>query len=149
VLQGNPQKRRMPSGEPAATVPPELPQPPAFITGYALDEWRRVTPELYHMRLLANADLKVLEAYCISYGRWREAEEALEFYRRKDAITHGIIVKGAGGTPILNPLIKAARNAALDMLRFAIEFGFTPAARSRIVTGATEIPGSKFGDLLA
>jgi phage terminase small subunit len=48
-----------------------------------------------------------------------------------------------------NPLVKIARGAAADMLRFAAEFGLTPVARSRLsVAGRLSGPG-KFDGLLA
>ena len=51
-----------------------------------------------------------------------------------------------------NPLVQIAREAANDMVRYAAEFDFSPAARSRIAAGVgpfTPPPGGKFEDLLA
>ena len=48
-----------------------------------------------------------------------------------------------------NPLVLTARQAAGDMVRFAAEFGFSPAARSRISNIDGEDPESKFSGLLA
>jgi hypothetical protein len=45
-------------------------------------------------------------------------------------------------------LIKIARNAAADMLRFAAEFGATPMARTRISLGVGVPDNGKFGDLI-
>jgi P27 family predicted phage terminase small subunit len=148
LLKGNPQHRPIGKAEPEPTVPPSVPPAPEHLYGYALDEWCRVTPELFHMRVLTNADLKVLEAYCTAYGRWREAEEALARYRAQDPNMHGLVLRTPAGIPTPNPLVNVARKAGLDMLRYAIEFGLTPAARSRIAAGL-DPAASKFGDLLA
>jgi phage terminase small subunit len=48
-----------------------------------------------------------------------------------------------------NPLVKIARNAAADMLRFAGEFGMTPRARSYLDAAGRLSGSSKFDGLLA
>ena len=93
-------------------------------------------------------DIAPLAAYCQSYGRWVDAERKLAsiWSSNPDA---ALLVKGSLGNPIPNPLIKIARNAAGDMLRYAAEFGMTPAARARIAGGiATQLAPSKFSGLL-
>jgi P27 family predicted phage terminase small subunit len=66
-----------------------------------------------------------------------------------DPVMHGLLVKGSEGQPRANPLVRIASEAAADMLRFASEFGFPPAARSRIAAGVGgQTSNSKFGDLL-
>jgi phage terminase small subunit len=48
-----------------------------------------------------------------------------------------------------NPLTRISQRAASDMVRYAGEFGFSPAARARIAAGVYEPPpGSKFDGLL-
>jgi phage terminase small subunit len=45
LLRGNPGKRVIRDGfEPPQT--PEPPDPPSFLTGYALEEWHRIAPGL-------------------------------------------------------------------------------------------------------
>jgi P27 family predicted phage terminase small subunit len=61
----------------------------------------------------------------------------------------GLMITGSTGSHMANPLVKIARGAAADMLRFAAEFGLTPVARSRLsVAGRLSGPG-KFDGLLA
>jgi phage terminase small subunit len=67
----------------------------------------------------------------------------------EDPESQGFTVRGALNTTILNPVLKVARLSAQDMLRFAAEFGFSPAARTRIQAGISPEVKSKFGDLLA
>jgi P27 family predicted phage terminase small subunit len=148
VLRGNPGKRALPTNEPQPEQPISVPDAPAFVTGYASDEWYRVGTELYRLGMLTNVDLQSLAAYCVAYGRWRTAEELIAKMASKDIISSGLIVKSAGELK-QNPLIPIARKACLDMVRFAGEFGLTPAARSRIdgIASASTAP-SKFDGLL-
>ncbi|HEY2526373.1 MAG TPA: P27 family phage terminase small subunit [Xanthobacteraceae bacterium] len=65
----------------------------------------------------------------------------------KDPITSGLVVKKNGNaTP--NPLVAIAEKAARAMVRYAAEFGLTPAARSRISATDVSAADSKFGPLL-
>jgi P27 family predicted phage terminase small subunit len=48
---------------------------------------------------------------------------------------------------MVNPALTAVRKAAFDMVRFACEFGLTPASRSRIAINAEEA-GDEFDDLI-
>jgi P27 family predicted phage terminase small subunit len=93
-------------------------------------------------------DTMTLGAYCQAYAHWRQAEELLA--RMADDKMHGLLVKGSKGQPVPNPLIEVSRMAARDMVRYAAEFGFSPAARSRISAGVSLIPSppSKFEGLL-
>jgi hypothetical protein len=53
--------------------------------------------------------------------------------------------------PLFSALERAqptSASAASDMVRYASEFGFTPAAGSRIAAGVGPTTTSKFGDLL-
>ena len=148
VLQGNPHRRPIPNTpDPEASA--DVPEAPDFLHGYARDEWLRVAPELHRMRLLSKVDLRMLEAYSVFYGRWREAEDALALAREQDRETKGLIAKAGNGSMIESPLIYTSRKAAFEMLRFASEFGFTPASRARIHAGPRGAdPKSKFGDLI-
>jgi len=94
--------------------------------------------------------MKPLCAYCQSYARWRMAEESLAKMRELDPVTFGLMVKTRNGVAVQNPLVLTAVRAAADMVRYASEFGFTPAARARIAAGFAggEAP-SKFDGLLA
>jgi P27 family predicted phage terminase small subunit len=147
LLRGNPGQRRIrPEPEPAPL--PEPPLPPDFLQGYACDEWHRLAPELFALKLLTSWDVQPLAAYCTAYRRWREAEEVLAEMAKSDALTSGLLIKRINGDAAQNPLVKIARHAAADMVRYAGEFGMSPAARARISAGVGYEPPSKFGDLL-
>jgi P27 family predicted phage terminase small subunit len=63
----------------------------------------------------------------------------------------GLVIRGSLGGAVENPLLYIARKAAADMMKYAAEFGLTPAARSRVAgrgKGDDE-QKSKFAGLLA
>lgn len=150
VLRGNPGHQALkPWREPQPERSPEPPEPPSFLSGYAADEWRRVSPELFRLRLLTQLDIQVLAVYCDSYERWRTARETVAAMAERDPITRGQIVKTQSGGAAPNPLVWIAASAAKDMLRFAGELGCTPIARSRLAEGGGPTRPSKFAGLLA
>jgi P27 family predicted phage terminase small subunit len=147
VLRGNPSKRAFRRGlEPERA--PEPPGCPDFLVGYACDEWHRVGASLHLLGLLTALDVMPLAAYCEAYARWRTAEEVLTKMAASDPTTHGLLVKRQDGNAARNPLVKIAADAASSMVRYAGEFGFSPAARARIAAGAAYEPPSKFDGLL-
>jgi P27 family predicted phage terminase small subunit len=147
LLRGNPGKRPLKGGfEPPQ--PPLPPEPPSFVTGDALEEWYRVAAGLHLHGLLTVMDVMPLAGYCIAFARWKTALETLGRMAANDPVMHGLMVRGSEGQAKTNPLVKIAEASASDMLKFASEFGFTPAARSRIAAGVGPTTSSKFGDLL-
>jgi P27 family predicted phage terminase small subunit len=149
LLRGNPGRRPI-RGLFDPPQPPEPPEPPPFLKGYALEEWRRVAPGLTLFGLLTELDVTPLAAYCMAYEHWRTAEEMLKQLADADPRAHALLIKGSKGQPRSNPLIQIAREAANDMIRCASEFGFSPAARSRIALGPfAQPPSGKFTGLIA
>ena len=149
LLRGNPGKQRLPANEPQPEQTIEVPDPPPFITGYAADEWWTVGTELHRLGLLTKVDCAPLAAYCYAYGQWRLAAESLARMAANDRIMNGQIIKTKYGDAAVNPLLSIARKHAGDMVRFAAEFGLTPAARTHISAGTSDTSQSKFAGLLA
>jgi P27 family predicted phage terminase small subunit len=149
VLRGNPGHQVLNLHEPKPAKPPEIPDPPIFLMDYAADEWREVAAELYRLGLLTIVDGKVLAAYCQAYGRWRKAEEALARMAENDPVTGAMMIRTHNGNHVQNPVLITAQKAAKDMVRFASEFGFSPAARSRIAAGPMDQEPRRFAGLLA
>ena len=140
VLRGNPSKKPLRPG-PQPTSAKTCPEPPDYITGYAVREWKRLAPELWTLGLLTILDESAFAAYCVSYGRWLAAEELLQ--------GEPLVTNGCEGNQVQSPLVRIAREAARDLLRAGAEFGLTPSARARLSAGLPPSPPSKFGDLLA
>jgi P27 family predicted phage terminase small subunit len=88
-------------------------------------EWKRVSAELVSLNLLTSVDRAALAAYCASWSRWMDAETNVQKY--------GAVIKSPkSGFPIQNPYVGIANTALDQMRKFLIEFGMTPASRSRI-----------------
>jgi len=90
----------------------------------AKQEWRRIVPILETLGIVSRIDRSALAAYCQSYARWIEAE-------LKIAET-SLVIKTKSGAVIENPYYSIAKRERELMHKFLIEFGLTPASRSRL-----------------
>ena len=128
-LKGNPGRRKLNDAEPQ---PRQAGQPsaPKWLPEAAREEWRRVVNELHATGVLTTVDLAVLEAYCISYANWRDAEILLKTQPR--------VIESDKGNLYISPWANEARACMRDMLKMAQELGMTPSARSRIQVTARE-----------
>jgi len=138
LVKGNPGKR--PTNPSEAAPARNLPNPPTELCDDAKVEWGRVSEELYRLGLLTGIDRAALACYCQAYGRWVQAERAIAEMAKKDPLTGGLLIKTTNGNAIQNPLVGVANKAMADMVRYAVEFGMTPSARSRIETDKASIP---------
>jgi len=126
LLQGNPGKRPINPNEPKPKV--EIPPVPEHLTELAKAEWNRIVEVLARLGLLTTLDRSGLAAYCTVYARWVEAEEALK--------KSGPVVKAPSDYPMISPYLVVANRALEQMRAYMIEFGLTPASRSRISVDA-------------
>jgi P27 family predicted phage terminase small subunit len=133
VLRGNPGKQALNHNEPRPPIPAHVPPPPKGLTGYAEEEWTRISTELWNLKLLTAIDIRPLAAYCQAYKIWRMATEMLT--AAEGGPYQGLLVHRSGrggGEPVRNPYLAVATQAASDMVKFASEFGMSPATRARI-----------------
>ena len=147
LIRGNPGKRAI-RPEPQPCTTDAIPEPPDHLDDDAKAEWRHVSPELYRMGLLTTVDLQTLAAYCTAYGTWIGAKRALAEMAKGDPLTKAMMIKTTNGNAIMNPMLAIANKAARDLVKFGGEFGFTPAARTRIALEPDRPPG-KFSGLIA
>lgn len=136
-LAGNPGKRPLNDAEPT----PELvaPEMPKGMAAAARREWEFMVPVLLRLGVLSNIDGKALAAYCDAYAMWEAA--------RRDLFKHGMVFD----TPIFdkmgnvimydgkmllkrqpNPSFSQWNTAAKLMKSYLIEFGLTPASRTKL-----------------
>jgi P27 family predicted phage terminase small subunit len=130
LVTGNPGKRALNKKE--AKVELAQPTPPPFLNDDAKVEWGRVVDTLYKTGLMTELDRAVLAAYCQAYGRWAQAERALSRMADKDENNKALMVKTTNGNAVQNPLLGIANKAKADMVRYALEFGMSPSARSKV-----------------
>jgi P27 family predicted phage terminase small subunit len=123
-LEGNPGKRELNDKEPQPDV--VIPECPKHLKGAAREEWDRITVELQALGIISNIDRAALVAYCTAWGDYVYACAKLNEPDEDDVITS---IKGGR---YQNPWV-AIKTGAMDRLvRYAAEFGMTPASRARI-----------------
>jgi P27 family predicted phage terminase small subunit len=131
-LAGNPGKRT-PKKKPQASHPPddvaavappigEATDCPQWLPPAAKAEWARTLPLLKEP--LQPRDVAALACYCQSVADLQWASAELE--------SKGRVVANTNGTIGPHPAVKLAAAAMARIKQFAGEFGFTPAARSRV-----------------
>lgn len=135
-LAGNPGKRPLNRREPKPKT--QIPPCPATLSAQARSEWKRITAQLQPLDLVSHLDRAALAAYCNAWARWVEAENELK--------KSGTVVKSPSGFPIQNPYLAVSNAAVEQMRKFLVEFGLTPASRSRL-TGGTATPTAPGADL--
>jgi len=103
-------------------------------------------------RAWSAADRGPLEVLCKSYSRWRQVEDELDT-KGLTYYPNGVreIVIG-GTTKLVGEARKRPQVAIVNMYyaqycRLCAEFGITPSARTRIVTGASEAGDDILDDL--
>lgn len=99
-----------------------LPKAPEYLPDGAKVTFNRIIEEL-QPRGLRDADLEAIAMLCQSAWIHQEAT--------KNIASQGLIVKGARG-PMVNPLVKVARDEAANYLRLADAFGLTLGSRLRL-----------------
>lgn len=100
--------------------------PPDSLTDDQRDIFEWVVRELEFMKIAATPDRDQLAAYAVAVDQHRKSTALLA--------RSSLLVKGAKGNLVRNPLLVVQRDAAMQLLRFAQEFGLTPSARARIDT---------------
>ena len=121
-INGNPGRRPLNDSEPVVALGGF--SCPKYLNDEARREWRRVVRDLKGAGVLARVDRATLEGYCVSYARWRLAEEEIE--------TEGITITGPKGGVMKNPAVTVAVQERMLMLKFMSELGMTPSSRSRL-----------------
>ena len=89
LLRGNAGKRPVES-EPEPTAPDKPPDPPAFLSEDAQNEWWQVAPELHALGLLTILDVAALAVYCQAYSHWVTAERMIASMATDDPETKGL-----------------------------------------------------------
>lgn len=147
LIEGNPAKRAI---KPQVQFPRDvIPEAPDHINALARQEWDRVASGLHALRLLEQVDRAALAAYCTAYARWVQAERAIATMAEQDRLTGALMIKTSNGNAIQNPLVSTSNKAMHDMVRYAAEFGMSPAARARVAAeGGAAVPASKWAGLI-
>jgi P27 family predicted phage terminase small subunit len=128
VLKGNPGKRALPKNEP--TPERGIPDAPAILSPEARAQWDKVSTILDDANVLTVMDADALAIYCEAYARWVKATD--------DVHTFGMVIYTPNGYPVQSPWLSIANQAAAQMVKMLVEFGMTPASRSRVTAHGDE-----------
>jgi len=141
ALKGDPSNRRGNTTEPEA--PRGWPECPEHVADdfIAHEEWRSVCKQLDSMDLLSTTDARSLELYCLTYSRFRAAQEQVK--------KHGdVLFLGKNKYPQVSPFYTCMNKYHEDCRKWLIEFGLTPAARARLRVKVEEKSNNKWSGIL-
>ena len=110
------------------------PRCPSHLGHIAKSEWRRVAGDLVRAGLLTTLDLRLLEAYCMT---WQALSIAMQKVQE-----HGAVMETDEGSEI-SPWQTIAFQAMEELRLTAAELGMTPAARASM--GVTWPDADKHG----
>lgn len=134
-LNGNPRHMSQAELDGADNPHPELidPEMPKGMSRSARREWKRIVPLLREIGVLSKIDGLALAAYCDAHGM----VEAAEVEIRKYGLMFRTMYENKDGVQIpgdmkANPAVAIKMNALKLMKSFLIEFGLTPASRSKL-----------------
>lgn len=126
ALAGNPGKRKLNPAEPE--LPVSEVDAPVWLGPVAREEWIRLASTLLAAKILTVGDRNSLAAYCENFAAWRRAQAVIA--RR------GLTFKTRSGYEQQRPEVSIAQKSMALMLKFAVEFGLTPASRTRLDGGS-------------
>lgn len=157
ILAGNPGHRPINTEEP--TPEKVAPEKPKGMAAAANREWDFMVPILLRLGVLSQIDGKALAAYCDAYAMWERARKEINKYglviktpkcdkEGNVIIVHGIdtdgeipddaVMNSAGqrGRVLYelkaNPAVGVYNTFAKLLKSYLIEFGLTPASRSKL-----------------
>jgi P27 family predicted phage terminase small subunit len=90
-------------------------------------KWLELTGMLKEAGVMTVADVDALLAYVQIYWLWRDALDKIK--------VEGLMVPDEKtGFMVVHPMHRIRRDAQADLVKLMIEFGLTPASRSRVVS---------------
>jgi P27 family predicted phage terminase small subunit len=98
---------------------------PSWLSAEARAEWRRVVRQLGPAGVLQKVDRAVLAAYCDAVGE-------VEVFERMIQTVIASLAPGATLPEALMKMVRLKNQGSQRAVRFAQEFGFTPASRVKV-----------------
>ena len=138
-LAGTAQPCRVKPNEMQVSNLANIPEPPYYLTDTGKNEFNIICSELLNKRMLHLVDLSLVTSYCNEMALYIETETTLKTTGRIDEFFNE---EGELSRRQAKPEQKIANDALNKALKIAVQFGLTPAARSRIT--APEIIENKF-----
>jgi len=135
LVHGTFRKDRAPENEPEPERVTDIPKPPSYLNKYAKKLWKSLAGELVEKCILTIVDIPALEVACELYGQYRLAHEAV--FRPSDPDTGKKVKRSLaeymeGRNSQTMPEYTAMTKAFGMFKAYLIEFGLTPASRSKL-----------------
>lgn len=138
LVRGNPGKRPLPADEP---TPEPGATPPTWMTKAARKYWPDIADQLMAANVLGNIDDKALAVYCETHVQYIKARDALEQFNDNYVyVTHT-------GSLKVRPEWEMMMACMDKMVKMLVEFGCTPASRTRVKTVPGKPVGNKFSSI--
>jgi len=140
LVEGTYRKDRVAKDEPKPKA--AIPKPPKHLGAIALEEWHRIVKELADNGLMTNLDRAALVAYCEFWEHYVEASDKL----KNNGKNTGLVFTTSAGNRVENPYFSIKKRCAELMHKFLIEFGMTPASRTRVSAPLSKTEPDKTDD---
>lgn len=140
IVKGTDRKDRENKDEPMPNR--KIPDPPGHLNDIAKEEHKRMSGVLYNLGLLTEIDGTALAAYCEAYSVWVEACTV-----RNELGADWMTETTMNGNTIQRPIVGIINQARKAMKDFLVEFGMTPASRSKVSAKKSEDKKNPFSKL--
>ena len=114
--------------EAAITPPANKVKPPKWLSRPAKKEFKRLIKEMAETKLITNADINALAAYCDAYVDYIECTRIIG----EEGLMVEYTNKAGETNRIPHPLFTRKKQLHEQMIKIASEFGFTPCSRAKI-----------------
>jgi len=105
--------------------------PPAHLDAIAQEHWTDTLHAFSGTYTFDQIDLSSFSLMCEAWSEFVRASAGLK-KEQEEGVSNGIYTVTKNGNIIQHPLVSVKNQAAERYLRFAKEFGMTPAARAKI-----------------
>ena len=108
---------------------------PADLTDVGRAKWDEMSLLLFNQGVMTEMDLEILHIFCGEYEMFVDASKNMKAFG-------GPVVKTDKGNPIQNPYLSVANQCKERMIKILLEFGMSPASRSRVTAAPRAKPES-------
>ena len=136
LVEGTYREDRVAKHEPRPKV--AIPKPPKHLGAIALEEWHRIVQELADNGLMTNLDRAALVLYCEFWEHYVTAAEKMK--------KRGPVYTSANDNMVESPHFSIMKRSAELMHKFLVEFGMTPASRTRVSAPLAKKQGTNKDD---
>ena len=132
ILEGNPGKRPLNFDEPESRALQKMPPAPRWLNDDAKDAWRIEGKRFIRAGVLTELDLTAFTMWCIWWSRAAQAERELNKRKENGELAEPMVRRGMKGNTYINPWMNVLSMAQKAMMKIEVEFGKTPASRSKV-----------------